>query len=193
MASSLTQADVARLLAEPSAAVRAEVADKLAREIDSALLTEAELQIAHDIVRVMAKDVELAVRRALSHSLRSARHLPHDVALRLANDVEAVALPILADSPVLTDTDLIELVRHGSAHKQEAIAGREGVSEQVADALVTQGSETAVAALMGNAKAQIARGKPGHRDRPLRRQRSRQGATWCTAPTCRWRSPSASW
>ena len=72
MASSLTQADVARLLAEPSAAARAEVADKLAREIDSTLLTAAELRIAHDIVRIMAQDAELAVRRALSHSLRSA-------------------------------------------------------------------------------------------------------------------------
>ena len=65
----------------------------------------------------MAKDVELAVRRSLSESLRSARHLPHDVALRLASDVEAVALPILANSPVLTDADLIDLVRHGSARK----------------------------------------------------------------------------
>ncbi len=156
MASSLTQADVARLLTEPSASVRAEVADKLAREIDSSLLTEAELQIAHDIIRAMAKDVELAVRRALSQSLRGARHLPHDVALRLANDVEAVALPILANSPVVTDTDLMELIRNGSAQKQETIAGRAGVSEQVADALATQGSETAVAVLMGNAQARIA-------------------------------------
>ena len=163
MASSLTQADVARLLSEPSASVRAEVADKLAREIDSALLTEAELQIAHDIIRAMAKDVELAVRSALSQSLRGARHLPHDVALRLANDVEAVALPILANSPVVTDTDLMELIRHGSAQKQETIAGRAGVSEQVADALATQGSETAVAVLMGNAHARIAAGEPGHR------------------------------
>ena len=40
MASTLTQADVARLLAEPSPAARAEVADKLAREIDNASLTE---------------------------------------------------------------------------------------------------------------------------------------------------------
>ena len=43
MASSLTQADVARLLAEPSASARAEVADKLAHEIDSDALTPAEL------------------------------------------------------------------------------------------------------------------------------------------------------
>jgi uncharacterized protein (DUF2336 family) len=156
MASSLSHADVARLLAEPSAAVRAELADKLAREIDSSLLTAAELQIAHDIVRVMAKDVELTVRRALSESLRSARHLPNDVALRLANDVAAVALPILADSPVLTDADLIELVRHGSADRQTAIAGRAGVSEQVADALVTEAGEAAVATLLGNTSARIA-------------------------------------
>lgn len=156
MASSLTQADVARLLAEPSASVRAEVASKLAGEIDSTLLTEAELQMAHDIVRLMAKDVEQTVRRALSVSLRSARHLPHDVALRLAHDVEAVALPILADSPVLTDADLIEIVRAGAGGKQEAIATRNGVSEQLADVLVRQASEAAVARLMGNASANIA-------------------------------------
>ncbi len=83
MASLLTQADVARLLTEPSAAVRVEVADKLAREIDSPVLGEAELQIAHDILRIMAKDVELTVRSALSASLRAARRLPHDVAYRI--------------------------------------------------------------------------------------------------------------
>jgi uncharacterized protein (DUF2336 family) len=155
MASSLTKADIARLLTEPSASVRAEVADKLAREIDSDQLTESELQIAQDIVRVMAKDVELAVRRSLSEGLRAAKHLPHDVALKLATDVEAVALPVLADSPVLTDSDLIEVIEHGSARKQGAIATRSSVSESVADALVTQASETAVAALMSNARAQI--------------------------------------
>ncbi|HME25934.1 MAG TPA: DUF2336 domain-containing protein [Acetobacteraceae bacterium] len=155
MASSLTQADVAHLLAEPSASVRAEVADKLAREMDSTSLTEAELRIAHDIVRIMAQDAELAVRHALSESLRSATQLPRDVALRLAKDVEAVALPILISSPVLTDADLVALVKSGSSPKQEAIAGRTGVSEQIADALVTQGSERAVATLMGNASAHI--------------------------------------
>ena len=155
MASPLTQADVARLLAEPSASARAEVADKLAREIDSTALTQAELRIAHDIVRIMAQDAELAVRRALSQSLRSAKQLPHDVALRLASDVEAVALPILISSPVLTDADLMALVKTSSSHKQEAIAGRAGVSEQVADVLVTAGSEAAVATLMGNAGAHI--------------------------------------
>ena len=80
MASSLTHADVARLLAEPSASVRAELADKVARDIDSASLTASELQIANDIVRAMARDVELTVRRALSNSLRRARSNRHIIA-----------------------------------------------------------------------------------------------------------------
>jgi uncharacterized protein (DUF2336 family) len=156
MASSLTQADVARLLAEPSASVRAEVAAKLAGEIDSPLLTDTELEIAHDIVRAMAKDVELTVRRALSHSLRLATRLPNDVAVRLANDVEAVALPILTDSPVLTEADLVEIVGCGSEKKQEAVAGRRDVTARIADALVSTGAEGAVAVLMNNEAAQIA-------------------------------------
>jgi uncharacterized protein (DUF2336 family) len=155
-ASSLTQADVARLLAEPSAAARAELADKLAREFDRTQLTQAELQIAHDIVRALARDVELDVRRAVSHSLRRAQKLPHDVALRLANDVEAVALPILATSPVLTDADLVDIMLSGSGKKHEAIAGRADVSELVADVLVKQAGEAAVAVLMGNPTAHIA-------------------------------------
>jgi len=161
MALPLNQADVERLLADPSAPARAQVADKVAREIDSASLSSAELRIAHDIVRIMAQDAELAVRRALSHSLRSARQLPHDVALRLARDVEAVALPILISSPVLTDEDLVALVCGGSSAKQQAIAGREGVSEQVADALVREGSEAAVAMLMDNSSARIAEASLG--------------------------------
>src|SRR6185312_2779981 len=114
MASTLSPADVARLLAEPSVAVRAELAQKVAVEIDNTRLTPVELEIAQDIARVMARDVALTVRRALAESLRRAVRLPRDVALRLAEDVEAVALPILTDSPVLTDDDLIAVMRGAS-------------------------------------------------------------------------------
>jgi hypothetical protein len=42
---------------------RAEVTARLALAIASTLLTDTELAIAHDIVRAMARDMELAVRR----------------------------------------------------------------------------------------------------------------------------------
>ena len=155
MVSSLSQSDVARLLAEPSPHVRAEVAGKLAAEIDSPRLTDAELKLAQDIIGIMAKDIEATVRTALSQSLRGAARLPHAVALRLANDIEAVALPVLTYSPVLTDQDLVDVVKEGSSAKQEAIAGRPHVSEKVSDMLIAEAGEKAVATLMGNITAHI--------------------------------------
>ena len=145
MTSSLSQADVARLLAEPSVAMRSELAAKVAQELDSAQLTPEELAIARDIARLMAQDVAETVRQALAESLRCAHHLPRDVALRLAHDVEAVALPILSASPVLTDDDLIAILRQANTPRQQAIASRPEVSEPVSDVVIAVADETAVA------------------------------------------------
>ena len=98
MTVALTPEDVARLLREPSPAVRAEVATKVAAQLNTDRLSQEELRLAQDIARLMARDVAQAVRQTLSESLRRTRHLPRDVAVRLAEDVDAVALPVLADS-----------------------------------------------------------------------------------------------
>ena len=155
MQSILSQSDVAKLLAEPSPAVRAELAGKLAVEIENPNLSESETALAQDIVRLMAKDVEASVRQALSENLRGATRLPHDIAMKLANDIESVALPILEHSKILSDTDLVEIIRSGTPGKQEVIAGREGISENVSAVLVDVGGEKVVAKLMDNATAQI--------------------------------------
>lgn len=156
MATSLSSFDVARLMAERSPDLRAELAGKVAVHLSGSVLTVAEVKLAQDIVRILARDVEETVRASLSRALRHSPHLPRDVARRLAEDVEFVALPILGDSLVLTDDDLIELVRFGSAIKQEAIASRPNLTETVSDALITHGEETAVAVLMTNNTATIA-------------------------------------
>ena len=156
MAASLTQHDVLRLLAEPSPGSRVELADKLAADLTGGTLAAGEVTLAQDIVRILAGDVEARVRAALSHGLRHARTLPHDVALRLAEDIDTVALPMLAESLVLTDEDLVALVRAGSPRKQETIASRPHLTETIADALITHAAEPAVAVLMGNHTASIA-------------------------------------
>jgi uncharacterized protein (DUF2336 family) len=155
MTSQLSQADVVRLLQEPSPLIRAEVAGKVATEIDNNTLNEKELSLVHDIVRIMAKDVETQVRQSLSLSLRHATRLPHDVAVKLANDVEIVALPILEHSTVLTDGDLIEIIKKGSEQKQQAIAIRAEVSETLSDAIISDAGEKAVTKLMENKAAKI--------------------------------------
>lgn len=156
MANHLSKDDVAKLLAEPSSANRAELAAKVARQFDGVELTAAERRLAEDIIRMMAHDAVVRVRQSLAENLKSNPSLPHDVALTLANDVEAVSVPILTVSQVLTDEDLIELVR-GSRNeaKQTAIAQREVVSAAVADVLVDIGSEGAVAALVANTGAEL--------------------------------------
>ena len=156
MSSTLSHADVSRLLTEPSASTRAELAVKIGTELDSPRLAAHELELAQDIVRILAKDIETDVRAALAQSVRSSRQLPRDVALRMAEDVEDVALPILGYSLVLTDDDLVAIVQRASAPRQSAIAARPTVSERVSDALVTHGAEEAVATLLGNPQAKIA-------------------------------------
>ena len=156
MAAALSPKDVARLMAEPSPEVRAELAGKVAAGLSANDLTAGEVKLAQEIVRILARDVAEAVRASLARGLRHSPNLPHDVARKLADDVEFVALPVLADSVVLTDEDLIEIVRRGSSLKQQAVASRASLSQAVADALVRLGEEPAVVVLMANNSASIA-------------------------------------
>ena len=151
----LTQADVARLLSDSSPRNRAQTTAKIAAEFDASALSETERRIAEDIFRALVRDTEVLVRQALSAHLKSTPELPHDVALALARDVDSVALPVLKFSEVLTDDDLIGIVRGQESAKQVAIAQRSGVSEAVSDALVDTGNEVAVAHLVDNEGAAL--------------------------------------
>src|SRR5579863_1950624 len=155
MTSTLSTADVARLLTDPSVDTRAEVAAKVALQVDGSTLTAEQRTIAEDIVRVLSRDATVRVRQALSEHLKESRNLPHDVALALANDVEAVSLPILTHSIVLTDDDLIEIIRCSGVEKQAAVASRARVSSSVAEAIVQADQPSALAKLVGNKGAEI--------------------------------------
>ncbi|MFM2043917.1 MAG: hypothetical protein RLY86_2493 [Pseudomonadota bacterium] len=155
MSDSLTQQDVQRLLQDPSPETRAAMAQKLGRSFGNQHLSATERVLAEDIVRIMAKDVTAKVRSALAESLKTSQTLPRDVAMTLARDVEAVSLPFIEVSSVLTEDDLMEIIRSGSADKQTAVAGRPDVTEGLADELVERGAEKAVAALMANNAAEV--------------------------------------
>jgi len=151
----LSKEDVAKLMADPSVENRAETSGKLAAQFGSDELGPAEREIAEDIFRALVKDVEVRVRESLSAHLKSSPDVPHDIALALARDVDSVALPMLKFSEVLTDGDLVEIVKHQGATKQVAIAQRQRVSSTVSDALIDTGNETAVARLVSNEGAEI--------------------------------------
>jgi uncharacterized protein (DUF2336 family) len=151
----LTQDDVAKLMADPSAEVRAETTAKIASQFEVEALSPAERQIAEDIFRKLVKDVEVRVRESLAAHLKNSPDLPHDVAMALACDVDSVSLPMLKFSEVLTDEDLVQIVRDQGGAKQVAIAQRPSVSTRVADALIDTGNEKAVARLVANDGAKL--------------------------------------
>jgi uncharacterized protein (DUF2336 family) len=155
MTGMLSKSDVERLLKDPSLDTRADVAAKVARQVDGSALSPQERAIAEDIIRVLSRDAALRVRQTLSEQLKESRHLPHDVAVALAGDVEAVALPVLSHSAVLTDEDLIATIGAGSAAKQVAIAARRQVSAKVAEAIVVADEPVALATLAGNEGAEL--------------------------------------
>ena len=158
MTGSLSQQDVARLMADPSPEARAETTSKIAAQYDRRYprMTQAERKIAEEIFRQLIKDAEVRVREALAANLKTTPDLPHDLALSLARDVDEVALPVLKFSEVLTDEDLIDIVRGENAGaKQVMIAQRATVSDVVADALIDTGNETAVARLVANEGANL--------------------------------------
>jgi len=149
----LSEKEVAALLtnvAAPEVAI-----GKLGARFAQPSMTPAERQAAEQVMRAMLEGAEVKVRKMLSDTLKDSAFLPHDIALSLANDIEQIALPVLQFSMVLTDDDLIDVVRAGNPSKQIAIAGRPMVSSAVAGELIQTDNSLAVAALVSNPGASL--------------------------------------
>ena len=150
----LTEQDIHRLIKGETPEDRATVAHRLCRRIALDVLSDAERAYAQEIMAILAKDAADLVRRTLSVTLRNSPILPRDIAIQLAQDVEAVAIPVLQDSPVFTDEDLIELVLSLTASKQAAIANRDGLSVTLTEVISEHGAVEAVRALSANEGAE---------------------------------------
>jgi uncharacterized protein (DUF2336 family) len=156
MAAILTAADVKRLLDDPSAENRRSAIQGIAMGFNAGELSASERGIAEDIFRIMAKDAEVRVREALTLNLCRSSALPVDIAQALAKDnSDSVALPVIQFSEVLSEDDLIDIVRTQSSDRQVAVANRETVPVAVSDSLVESGNEEAVVALVSNKGADL--------------------------------------
>jgi uncharacterized protein (DUF2336 family) len=151
----LSKQDVTRLLSDPSVDNRVETARKVAENFRDNSFSGHERDLALEIFKVMVQDATDRVRLALSEHLKDCPHIPHDLAVTLASDVDAVAAPVLRFSEVLTDEDLIEIIIISGEAKQSAIAGRSMVSEVVTDSLIVHGNENVVTRVMENPGAQV--------------------------------------
>ena len=154
----LTEGDIRSLVRGATPDERAAAAEKLCVTIGGSELSDADRALAQDILRIIARDMTEMVRRALAVTLKESPVVPRDVAMHLASDVAAVALPILSFSPAFTDDDLAEVVRLGGPVRQLAIARRPRLSSRVTDVLADAADEPAVHAACSNPGAEFSEG-----------------------------------
>ncbi|MBI3438794.1 MAG: DUF2336 domain-containing protein [Proteobacteria bacterium] len=153
MRANLTDSDIRTLIKGPTEGERAHAAHKICRCIDEVELTEDERTHAATIMAIMAQDAAVLVRRALAVALKNSTKLPRDIANALARDVESIALPVILNSPILTDSDLVEIVRASPPAKQIAVASRETLSITVTGAIAEYGVSAAVERALANDNA----------------------------------------
>jgi uncharacterized protein (DUF2336 family) len=139
--------------------VRSTLAGKIARLVPSlpADARDQLTQLTVQILEKLARDQATRVRSVLSDALKDMPQAPGSVVHKLARDIElSVAGPILRHSPILTDEDLLEIIRDGTgAGGLAQMAQRKTVGTALADAIAASDDAQAVAALLANPSAQI--------------------------------------
>lgn len=153
MRSHLTDSDIRTLIKGPTEDARAQAAHKICRCIDEVDLSTEEREHAEGIVAIMAQDAAVLVRRALAVALKNSPKLPREIANKLARDIDTIALPVIMNSPALTDGDLVEIVRACPPNKQIAVASRETLSTTVTGALAAHAAPEAVERALANDNA----------------------------------------
>jgi uncharacterized protein (DUF2336 family) len=153
MRASLTDNDIRTLIKGPTQEDRAQAAHKICRCIDEGQLSPEERAHAEGIIQVMAADAAVLVRRALAVALKNSPKLPREIANKLARDVDTIALPIVLNSPSLTDADLVEIVKACPPNKQIAVASRESLSPTVTGAIAKFAVQEAVGRALANDNA----------------------------------------
>lgn len=110
------------------------------------------------ILETLMRDNVVKVRKILSQTFKSDAQAPHPLVLALARDREEdIAAPVLRESPVLSDDDMITIIQEGApGWAQTAIAGRENLSPLVGNALIAKGETAAVAAVIANPGSSLA-------------------------------------
>jgi hypothetical protein len=121
-------------------------------------LAEEHVAIFDDVMGRLIERIEREALIELSERLAPIENAPAGVIGRLSRDNDiAVSGPVLEQSAVLTDPDLVEIAQTKSQSHLAAIAGRKAVSEMVTAVLVGRGDSDVARKVTENPGARISR------------------------------------
>ncbi|WP_319413589.1 DUF2336 domain-containing protein [uncultured Cohaesibacter sp.] len=135
---------------------RAEATSALARAYLYSPLDESEKAAAETALTILLDDPAPIVREALAQALKQSPYAPRPVILSLVQDIDAVAIPVIARSPVLLDSELVDMVADRGTLVQCAVASRPSVSPALCAAMSEVADAEACCVMLENPGAQIA-------------------------------------
>ena len=118
-------------------------------------LTSGEINLMCDIMRRITHEVEMAIRIKMANSLADREDISYDLIKLLANDDIQVAFPVLCNSGLLQNEDLIEIIRNKTLKHQLAISVRHEVDASVSHALAETGKAEVIVSLLSNTGSRI--------------------------------------
>jgi uncharacterized protein (DUF2336 family) len=136
---------------------RAEAAGALARAYLQSPLSPEEREQVEAAMIVLLDDSALDVRMALADALAANEQAPQHVIMLLAGDKDPIAVKVAEHSPLILDSELVDMAATRSVAVQVAIAKRPFVSRAVSAALGEVGCVEACRALIDNNGARIPR------------------------------------
>lgn len=122
---------------------------------ETQLFTSSDREVMTQIIIQLVDSVEVTVKTALAERLADQSGMPRDLAIHIANMEASVAFPILKNSTVLQDPDLISIVMHKTMEHQMAVSVRTILPPAVSKALAESEHDDVVRSLLENDGAQI--------------------------------------
>lgn len=119
--------------------------------------TATEDELYGSVLSDLSADMEAAVRRELSARFAARNDAPRALIRRLANDDADIAGEVLRVSSVLTEDDLLGVVRARGQDHLRAVSSRLDVSEAVSDVIVERGDDETLGTLLRNDGARLSR------------------------------------
>ncbi len=119
--------------------------------------SEREDALFDDVMRTVAADMQDGVLTELSKRFADADDAPRQLLIDLANHALPVAEPLLQRSKLLSEDQLLNVVREKGQGHIHAVAGRATLSEKLSSAIVQHGDDKALDRLVRNEGAQIPR------------------------------------
>jgi len=120
--------------------------------------TEEHVAIFDELIGRLIEKIERQALVELSGRLAPVDRAPVNVIGRLSRDEDiGISGPILEQSNVLTDHDLVEIAKTRSQAHLSAIAGRKRIGEPVTDVLIVRGNSEVAHKVTANAGARFSR------------------------------------